>query len=132
MVDKKDFSSLLHHIQDIHDSTQAKAAAAVNKALTIRNWAIGFYIVEYEQNGEDRAEYGANLIGLLAQKLMIKGLTAPELSRSRQFYLCYPQILGTVSQELNDSKIFLNLEFSDPKITTFINSGVSDTQIEYP
>jgi putative methionine-R-sulfoxide reductase with GAF domain len=46
MLDKKDFSSLIHHIQDIHDNTQAKAAAAVNKALTIRNWVIGFYIVE--------------------------------------------------------------------------------------
>lgn len=123
MVDKKDFSSLIHHIQDIHDSTQARAAAAVNKALTIRNWVIGFYIVEYEQNGEDRAEYGANLIGLLAQKLMIKGLTAPELSRSRQFYLCYPQILGTVSQELNDSKIFLNFGTLSQK--TILNEELS-------
>ncbi|MBK8518434.1 MAG: DUF1016 family protein [Saprospiraceae bacterium] len=102
MLTKADFSSLIQSIQDIHFSTQEKAVAAVNKALTIRNWVIGMYIIEYEQNGEDRAEYGSNLLGLLAERLSIRGLTAPELSRSRQFYMSYPRILGALSQELRD------------------------------
>ena len=36
--------------------------SAVNQLLTIRNWAIGYYIVEFEQNGKARAEYGSNLL----------------------------------------------------------------------
>jgi hypothetical protein len=71
MLTKADFSSLIQSIQDIHFNTQEKAVAAVNKALTIRNCVIGMYIVEYEQNGEDRAEYGSNLLGLLAERLSI-------------------------------------------------------------
>jgi len=67
--------------------------------LTIRNWLIGFYIVEFEQNGKDRAEYGLDLLAKISLKINIKGLSAPELSRCRQFYKTYPQILGTLSQE---------------------------------
>jgi len=58
----------------------------------------GFYIVEYEQNGKDRAEYGTDLLKNVAKNIKIKGLTPPELSRCRQFYNTYPQIIGTLSQ----------------------------------
>ena len=57
------------------------------------------YIVEFEQKGENRAKYGDRMLSQLSKKLKIRGLTAPELSRCRQFFNTYPQILGTVSQE---------------------------------
>lgn len=81
---------------------QRQAAGAVNRSLTIRNWLIGFYIVEFEQHGEDRARYGNQLLDIIAAQLKernIRGLTAPELSRCRQFYSVYPQILGALSQK---------------------------------
>lgn len=87
-------------IQNVHLQFQASAANAVNKSLTIRNWLIGYYIIEYEQNGEDRAEYGANLLNTISKNIAIKGLTSPELSRCRQFYQTYSYFLGTLSQEL--------------------------------
>lgn len=59
----------------------------------------GFCIVEFEQKGEDRAEYEANLLIRLAKKIQIKGLTSQELSRCRQFYQAYPHIFGTASQD---------------------------------
>ncbi|WP_298142897.1 PDDEXK nuclease domain-containing protein [Flavobacterium sp.] len=96
----KYLSQLISTINDVHIELQASAANAVNKALTVRNWLIGYYIVEYEQNGEDRAEYGANLLNVLASKISIKGLTSPELSRCRQFYQTYSYFLGTLSQDL--------------------------------
>ena len=52
------FNLLLNSIKSIHQQLQDSAAKAVNKLLTLRNWLIGYYIVEYEQNGEDRAQYG--------------------------------------------------------------------------
>ena len=92
------FNNLITTLKVLHDSLQQSAVNAVNQSLTIRNWLIGFYIVEYEQNGKDRAEYGTDLLKNIAKKLNIKGLTAPELSRCRQFYNTYPQIIGTLSQ----------------------------------
>lgn len=96
----KNISQLISTINDVHSELQASAVNAVNKALTIRNWLIGYYIVEYEQKGEDRAEYGANLLNILASKIPIKGLTSPELSRCRQLYQTYFYFLGTLSQDL--------------------------------
>lgn len=95
------FRQLIKNIELTHQQLQAKATGAVNQALTIRNFLIGHYIVEFEQNGKGRASYGKNLLSKMAERLNIKGLTAPELSRCRQFYLAYPQILGTLSQESN-------------------------------
>lgn len=55
------FEALVKHISTIQSTLQAQAAHAVNLALTARNWLMGCYIVEFEQNGEDRAAYGEQL-----------------------------------------------------------------------
>ncbi|MFY7943668.1 MAG: PDDEXK nuclease domain-containing protein [Crocinitomicaceae bacterium] len=96
------FEKLVNHIQQTNDFLQQRAVKAVNTNLTIRNWLTGFYIVEFEQNGSDRAEYGVELLTNIAKNITIKGLTAPELSRCRQFYKVYPQILGLITQEFNN------------------------------
>ena len=49
------FEALANQIDAIQRTLQAQAAHAVNLSLTARNWLIGYYIVEFEQNGEDRA-----------------------------------------------------------------------------
>ena len=94
------FNLLIESINQVHSSFQSQSVKAVNMGLTIRNWCIGFYILEFEQNGEDRAKYGTTLVANIAQSIQIKGLTAPELSRCRQFYRVYPEILGAKTQEL--------------------------------
>ena len=96
------FEKLVLRIQQTNEFLQQSAVKAVNTHLTLRNWLTGFYIVEFEQNGSYRAEYGAKLLENIAKNISVKGLTAPELSRCRQFYITYPQILGTVSQELKN------------------------------
>ena len=68
--------------------------------MTLRNWIIGYYIVEYEQSGKDRAKYGTGLFKTLAQKLAKKGIKSLQernLYLCRDFYRTYPQILQTVS-----------------------------------
>lgn len=52
------FEQLATIITDTHQQLQQSAVKAVNQCQTMRNWLIGFYIVEFEQNGEDRAQYG--------------------------------------------------------------------------
>jgi hypothetical protein len=51
------FNELQKDIVKLSDSFQQSAVSAINSLLTVRNWLIGYYIVEFEQKGEDRAKY---------------------------------------------------------------------------
>lgn len=94
------FELLVNTIQQTHSQLQASAIRSVNKHLTIRNWLIGFYIVEFEQNGSDRATYGEKLLDDLAESINQKGLSSRNLKLFRQFYYLYPQIGLTLSDQL--------------------------------
>ncbi|GJQ50912.1 MAG: hypothetical protein HKUEN01_32980 [Candidatus Kuenenia stuttgartiensis] len=85
------FNLLLNGIKSIHRQLQDSAAKAVNKLLTIRNWLIGYYIVEYEQNGEDSVQYGEKLLENIVSNLPDLGFSKTNLKLFRQFYLTYPQ-----------------------------------------
>ena len=56
------YNVLLEAIGQAHQQAQAGAAGAVNRHLILRNWIIGAYLIEFEQNGKDRAKYGAGLL----------------------------------------------------------------------
>ena len=86
------FEHLINLIDKTHNVLQTNAIKAVNRNLTIRNWLVGFYIKEFEQNGEDRAKYGEKLLQKIAKKLDIKGLAETGLKRCRLFYLSYPKL----------------------------------------
>lgn len=86
------FESLVNHISTIQDTLQAQAAHSVNLALTSRNWLMGCYIVEFEQNGEDRAAYGEQLLKKLEKRLNTKGLNERRFREFRRLYLIYPQL----------------------------------------
>lgn len=107
MADKPpalDFQSLVAAIRQVDEHLAAQAGKAVNVCLTLRNWAIGFYILEYEQRGADRAEYGGQLLERLAERLRQQGMPrveARELRRYRQFYSAYPQIRESLTPELH-------------------------------
>ncbi len=92
------FEALVKHISTIQNTLQAQAAHAVNLALTSRNWLMGCYIVEFEQNGEDRAAYGEQLLKKLEQRLKIKGLNERRFREFRRLYLVYPRLKEPVAQ----------------------------------
>ena len=97
------YHALLAAISDAHQQAQAGAAGAVNRHLILRNWLIGACLVEFEQNGEDRAEYGARLIQRVASDLKsrdIGGLGASMLKDCRIFYRLYPQMCQSAIGEL--------------------------------
>ena len=97
MSDSMKFDILANSIIEINTKAGNTAKSAVNQLFTLRNWAIGFYIVEYEQGGIDRAEYGTNLLKNLEKRINAKGLNSTLFKWCRQFYLLYPQIGATVS-----------------------------------
>jgi predicted nuclease of restriction endonuclease-like (RecB) superfamily len=101
-----DLGNLAESIAVVHSALRGLAAASVNRLLTVRNWVIGFYIVEYEQNGRDRAQYGTNLIYHLSQRLShIRGFSGRNLRLFREFYREYPQVLRLISAELSSLQI---------------------------
>ena len=92
------FESLVGRINLIQDALQAQAAHAVNLSLTARNWLVGYYIVEFEQHGEDRAKYGDKLLKNLAKSLNRRGLGERRLYEYRLTYQVYPQLGGVVAE----------------------------------
>ena len=111
------FEQLVTQIEVVHNELQLVAVRQVNNLLTMRNILIGYYIVEYEQNGADRARYGANTINSLASRLNhIKGFSAPQLYKFRDFYKCYPYILSAVSIKLQNANIQENTILSTVSI----------------
>jgi predicted nuclease of restriction endonuclease-like (RecB) superfamily len=89
------FDSLTQAIRSVHDASQSRVGRIVNQSMNLRNWLIGAYIIEYEQGGEDRAEYGEGLLKALAKDLKrreMKGLSFSNLKNYRQVAFCRPQL----------------------------------------
>lgn len=86
------FDHLSELVLQLHDSAYSATVKAINRFSTIRNYVIGFYIVEYEQHGNDRAKYGDRLLKRLAESVNKRGINETILKNCRRFYLAYPQI----------------------------------------
>ena len=83
------------------DTARRHIANTVNSTTVEAYWQVGKYIVEYEQQGKSRAEYGKGVIKNLSQRLMDEyggGFTVPNLKFMRQFYMCYPKGYAMRSQ----------------------------------
>ncbi|KAA6330984.1 hypothetical protein EZS27_020374 [termite gut metagenome] len=103
LVKQNNFEGLVDKVYQTHCVLQQNARKVVNQNLTIRNWLIGCYIIEFEQNGEDRAKYGVRLLEEMTKKIKskgIKGLDVQSLRTCRTFYSVYPQFFEIVSEKI--------------------------------
>lgn len=97
------YDALVRSIVTLHQEALGRAALAVNRSLILRNWMIGAYLVEFEQDGTDRAAYGAGLLSRLSRDLRkheVKGVSPDVLERMRLLYLHYPQLRMHISATL--------------------------------
>ena len=100
---------LVNDLRSIVSKARSKAFAAVNYSLVERNWRIGQRIVEQEQNGASRAEYGKHVIEVASAALTKefgKGFSYTNIANYKRFYLTFSdlQILQTVSEEFKKQK----------------------------
>ena len=100
---------LVNDLRSIVSKARSKAFAAVNYSLVERNWRIGQRIVEQEQNGASRAEYGKHVIEVASAALTEefgKGFSYTNIANYKRFYLTFNnlQILQTVSEEFKKQK----------------------------
>jgi len=102
-------SSYISEIKQILASARQKAYSAINTAMVEAYWQIGKRIVEEEQNGEKRAEYGKKVLENLSNELTRdfgKGFSIRTLREFRQFYLLFPEIFSigqTASAQLKNN-----------------------------
>ena len=99
-----EYGGLIGDIAELLEAARRNAARAVNALMTATYWEIGRRIVEFEQRGKKRAEYGEELLQRLAQDLTARfgrGFSYPNVNKFRQFYLAFPApgILSTPSIE---------------------------------
>jgi predicted nuclease of restriction endonuclease-like (RecB) superfamily len=98
-----DYNTLLQQISTTYEQGRQRSAAAVNTNMLETYWQIGHDIVEFEQGGKSKAQYGLHLLESLSKDLSLlhgKGFSLSNVKRMRQFYRCYP-IGATVSHQLS-------------------------------
>ena len=115
------YQELLQHVGDTLEQGRSRAAAAVNTAVVATYWEIGRQIVEYEQGGSAKAEYGSALLKKLSRDLTDlygSGFGMSNINKMRKLYLTYP-ILQTVSAKLSWSHYVELLKIDDPLERSF-------------
>ncbi len=91
-------ADFIREIKQIVTLARQKAYTAINSAMVEAYWQLGKRIVEQEQQGKDRADYGSQLLKSLSKELTAefgKGFSVPSLYNYRSFYLTFPEIFST-------------------------------------
>ena len=122
------YHALVESIVALHRESSGRAALAVNRWLILRNWVIGAHLVEFEQNGEDRAKYGARLLTELAHDLKrrsVSGSSTEMLGRMRLFYRAFPQLRAQIpSSAMTESR-----KLPDPPVGAEISSSAMTNSV---
>ena len=125
-TDDSEYVRLVSLISGVWDKAKEKAALAVNTELLDASWATGRYIVEYEQQGNVKADYGKQLLTNLSRdltRLRGKGYSRSNLFNMRLFYVRFPKI-QTVSGQLTWSHYLELLKCDDPLEMQFYFNAV--------
>jgi len=115
------YDRLVNEIGSLLADARSQVASSVNTILVKTYWAIGRHIVEYEQNGAERADYGTNLLNRLSKDLTQrygKGFSRSNILYMRKLYLNF-QICETLSHFLSWSHYFEILKSDDPLEISF-------------
>jgi predicted nuclease of restriction endonuclease-like (RecB) superfamily len=131
------FQQTYERIRAILSEARARAYRAINTAMVAAYWEIGRVIVEEEQQGQGRAEYGRGLLVELSQRLSSefgRGFDRTNLQQMRLFYLAYP-ICDAVRHELSWTHYRLLLRVERPEARAFyeveaVNSRWSTRELE--
>ena len=109
------YQAIFGDVSKIIDAARESVVRSANAAMTAAYWLIGRRIVEFEQSGEERAEYGAALIERLAEDLtgrFRRGFSRQNIQNMRLFYLSYPpsHIRQTPSGISEDASVELGFD----------------------
>ena len=118
---RNDYEKLLLNVGETLEQGRRQAAYAINSAMVQTYWEIGRQIVEFEQHGNEKAEYGSDVLNRLSRDLTDrygKGFSRSNVVYMRKFYLTYPK-RQTVSDFLTWSHYIELLKIDDPLERSF-------------
>lgn len=118
---RQDVDTLFEKISAIINNTRSMIMTAVNTSEVYAKYEIGRYIVENEQQGNERAQYGKQVLQRLSIRLMESfgvGWSYSNLRQIRQFYLVYGNLTNAVCQIENNKRCLSNLENIAETIST--------------
>lgn len=96
--DDYNFDGLVSKIQTTNEALQNNARLVINRHVTAKAWLTGYYIVEYEQKGNDRAKYGEKLLQNLSRRLGDKHFSYRSLKLYRQFFVTYVGLFEPIKE----------------------------------
>ena len=134
LLPQENYQGLLQGIGQLLQTARQQAAQAVNTLLVQTYWHIGQYIVEYEQGGNEKAEYGSGLLDRLSKDLSAlhgKGFSRSNIYYMRKLYLTF-QNSETLSHKLTWSHYFEILKADEPLEISFYTSAVGWTDARKP
>jgi len=111
------YPTILNSVIDLMEAARRAAARSVNAIMTATYWEIGRRIVELEQQGESRAEYGAQIIERMSKDLSDRfgrGFKRSNLFQMRAFYITYPDLGQPFSPDTLSPEIFQTLSGKFP------------------
>ncbi|MCQ2323488.1 MAG: PDDEXK nuclease domain-containing protein [Paludibacteraceae bacterium] len=124
-----EYVSLVSHITRLWQDAKEQAYTAVNTSLLMASWNIGHYIVEFEQQGSNRAKYGERLLVNLSKDLTRingRGFSRSNLTYMRKFYLAFPKC-ETISHKLTWSHYFELLKCDNPiEMQFYMNEAIKE------
>lgn len=115
LISDSKLNALADSITNLIDEAKNKVAFSVSNIMVQTYWQVGKYIVEFEQKGNIKAEYGTSLLTNLAKLLTLKigkGYSRPNLNNMRKFYVLYPN-LSDMSDKLSWSHICEIIKIDD-------------------
>lgn len=127
-------ADFIREIKQIVTAARQKAYTAINSAMVEAYWQMGKRIVEEEQLGKERADYGAQLIKVLSAELTKefgKGFSAGSLYYYRQFYNTFPEIFATPWRILTWSHYKRLIQVSNPEARVWYLKEASEQMWSY-
>ena len=128
-IQPKVIDNLFERVSIVIENTRQMIASTINTAEVYAKYEIGRHIVESEQNGEQRAQYGKHILKDLSEKLTATygaGWSYSNLRQIRQFYIIYSNLTNTVCQIKNDNRYLTNSVKQTTKYNNDTNIGLNN------
>ena len=128
-IQPKVIDNLFERVSIVIENTRQMIASTINTGEVYAKYEIGRHIVESEQNGEQRAQYGKHILKDLSEKLTATygaGWSYSNLRQIRQFYIIYSNLTNTVCQVKNDNRYLSNSVKQTTKYNNDTNIGLNN------
>lgn len=124
------FDSLYKSVSKLNEAFEDDTAKAINRNITARNWLIGFYIVHYEQKGEDRAKYGEKTLLTGIKNNLIEDKSAQKDLGISDCQIGQSAIAQFTEVQIPPETLFTHLSFTHFSLIMSVEDGLARTFYE--